>query len=111
MPSSSPAALASRTCRSEEHTSELQSPCNLVCRLRLESTRRQRRADRIHLHWRTHHEPHPSTLTPARILQAARTAALIASAPSKEHVAVFFFLQKRNPHPIPPAPVDVDAAA
>src|SRR5256885_12873823 len=25
-----------RICRSEEHTSELQSPCNLVCRLLLE---------------------------------------------------------------------------
>src|SRR2546426_1724207 len=25
-----------RACRSEEHTSELQSPCNLVCRLLLE---------------------------------------------------------------------------
>src|SRR5256885_3041253 len=25
-----------RECRSEEHTSELQSPCNLVCRLLLE---------------------------------------------------------------------------
>src|SRR5205807_10293332 len=25
-----------RVCRSEEHTSELQSPCNLVCRLLLE---------------------------------------------------------------------------
>src|SRR5205807_9158638 len=25
-----------RSCRSEEHTSELQSPCNLVCRLLLE---------------------------------------------------------------------------
>src|SRR5256885_8167304 len=28
--------LSSRTRRSEEHTSELQSPCNLVCRLLLE---------------------------------------------------------------------------
>src|SRR5688500_19896614 len=28
--------LARRTARSEEHTSELQSPCNLVCRLLLE---------------------------------------------------------------------------
>src|SRR5205807_8757718 len=27
---------SSRTARSEEHTSELQSPCNLVCRLLLE---------------------------------------------------------------------------
>src|ERR1022692_441414 len=28
--------LEKKTCRSEEHTSELQSPCNLVCRLLLE---------------------------------------------------------------------------
>src|SRR2546426_7104334 len=41
-PTSSPAAWtrsssnASPSCRSEEHTSELQSPCNLVCRLLLE---------------------------------------------------------------------------
>src|SRR5256885_11716656 len=28
--------LAARGARSEEHTSELQSPCNLVCRLLLE---------------------------------------------------------------------------
>src|ERR1039457_4908841 len=27
---------SSHLCRSEEHTSELQSPCNLVCRLLLE---------------------------------------------------------------------------
>src|SRR2546426_4715693 len=38
----------SRSWRSEEHTSELQSPCNIVCRLLLEkkkcrSTRRRRR--------------------------------------------------------------------
>src|SRR2546426_4139430 len=31
-----PQVRASRTPRSEEHTSELQSPCNLVCRLLLE---------------------------------------------------------------------------
>src|SRR3989454_5824221 len=29
--------------RSEEHTSELQSPCNLVCRLLLEKKKRSRR--------------------------------------------------------------------
>src|SRR5256885_12967955 len=28
-------------CRSEEHTSELQSPCNLVCRLLLEKKKQQ----------------------------------------------------------------------
>src|SRR5256885_8880332 len=29
-------------CRSEEHTSELQSPCNLVCRLLLEKKKNKR---------------------------------------------------------------------
>src|SRR2546426_2192906 len=29
-----------RGCRSEEHTSELQSPCNLVCRLLLEKKKK-----------------------------------------------------------------------
>src|SRR5256885_5128069 len=29
-------------CRSEEHTSELQSPCNLVCRLLLEKKKKRR---------------------------------------------------------------------
>src|SRR5256885_5981121 len=33
--------------RSEEHTSELQSPCNLVCRLLLEKKKKQ------HIHHRT----------------------------------------------------------
>src|SRR5256885_9545769 len=34
-PENSPEAMAEVTGRSEEHTSELQSPCNLVCRLLL----------------------------------------------------------------------------
>src|SRR5256885_5939368 len=43
--------LSTATHRSEEHTSELQSPCNLVCRLLLEKknyspTRGSRRASR-----------------------------------------------------------------
>src|SRR5256885_10569286 len=33
--------------RSEEHTSELQSPCNLVCRLLLEKKKRSTYAPRI----------------------------------------------------------------
>src|SRR2546426_9900919 len=32
--------LAMSVCRSEEHTSELQSPCNLVCRLLLEKKKK-----------------------------------------------------------------------
>src|SRR2546426_1188616 len=36
------------TTRSEEHTSELQSPCNLVCRLLLE--KKKRKQHRTHKH-------------------------------------------------------------
>src|SRR5256885_12090817 len=44
-PSSSSGAWPSRAARrSEEHTSELQSPCNLVCRLLLEKKNRYRLA-------------------------------------------------------------------
>src|SRR2546426_4650361 len=35
--------LRGRAPRSEEHTSELQSPCNLVCRLLLEKKKKRRR--------------------------------------------------------------------
>src|SRR2546426_12376012 len=35
--------------RSEEHTSELQSPCNLVCRLLLEKKKKKRRMIRIYI--------------------------------------------------------------
>src|SRR5256885_9236135 len=34
-----------RRCRSEEHTSELQSPCNLVCRLLLE--KKKKKSERV----------------------------------------------------------------
>src|SRR5256885_10578148 len=38
--------------RSEEHTSELQSPCNLVCRLLLEKKKRRSCRCRWGLSWR-----------------------------------------------------------
>src|SRR2546426_3263618 len=40
---------AGRACRSEEHTSELQSPCNLVCRLLLEKKKTDPRTLRIEI--------------------------------------------------------------
>src|SRR5256885_11718150 len=48
-------ALA-RDRRSEEHTSELQSPCNLVCRLLLE-----KKKNKIHLLVSTAQRPQPQT--------------------------------------------------
>src|SRR5256885_7361171 len=38
--------------RSEEHTSELQSPCNLVCRLLLEKKKNRRPSPPVTLHAR-----------------------------------------------------------
>src|SRR5256885_6976495 len=46
--------------RSEEHTSELQSPCNLVCRLLLE--KKNTHPNRLHTLTRLR-SPHPSHLT------------------------------------------------
>src|SRR5256885_7961502 len=44
--------------RSEEHTSELQSPCNLVCRLLLEKKKKSRRNSQQYIN------PSPSKLAP-----------------------------------------------
>src|SRR5256885_4031089 len=37
---------ADRDARSEEHTSELQSPCNLVCRLLLEKKKKKKKRNK-----------------------------------------------------------------
>src|SRR6266850_6361364 len=42
-PNHNSAFLAMRPGRSEEHTSELQSPCNLVCRLLLEKKKKNKK--------------------------------------------------------------------
>src|SRR2546426_6935425 len=41
--------LAAGDLRSEEHTSELQSPCNLVCRLLLEKKKKRQLRDTTHV--------------------------------------------------------------
>src|SRR5256885_9230235 len=56
--------------RSEEHTSELQSPCNLVCRLLLEKKNKQNSVvvppspDQPHLPRDTSDRPSPSRMAP-----------------------------------------------
>src|SRR5256885_6691308 len=52
--SSASAAPGSALTRSEEHTSELQSPCNLVCRLLLE-----KKKDKLHCIQRLLHDRKP----------------------------------------------------
>src|SRR2546426_8444152 len=47
---SSPLVAATVWYRSEEHTSELQSPCNLVCRLLLEKKKKKSIVSQDHTH-------------------------------------------------------------
>src|SRR2546426_4422709 len=52
----------SRSLRSEEHTSELQSPCNLVCRLLLEKKKKIPYADNHETRHETHSNKQMMTL-------------------------------------------------
>src|SRR5256885_4287537 len=47
--------------RSEEHTSELQSPCNLVCRLLLEKKKKNNNTDTYNYNLKHNIRIHPST--------------------------------------------------
>src|SRR5256885_8904177 len=51
-----PLARKPEAIRSEEHTSELQSPCNLVCRLLLEKKKKQQKSKRLLNHKIQHHK-------------------------------------------------------
>src|SRR5256885_8697914 len=55
--------------RSEEHTSELQSPCNLVCRLLLEKKKQSRQPPRLLRRHREH--THIQRTGPASRLDAS----------------------------------------
>src|ERR1039457_4116179 len=84
--------------RSEEHTSELQSPCNLVCRLLLEKKEltdgpRRHRDTRLAAPVRT-------TDTGGRSASPTRRASCTRSSPrsaSPGRLMLFFFLMMRRP--------------
>src|SRR5256885_11724778 len=63
--SSASASQVAGTTRSEEHTSELQSPCNLVCRLLLEKKKKL-----PHLACLTNF-PHSSSLPPTSLAECS----------------------------------------
>src|SRR3954462_8851078 len=97
-------SFACKTCRSEEHTSELQSHDNLVCRLLLEKkTRRKATNPGRQTNWGA----------PAR-WEAARPGeelpACLASAPAPTRPAhprkepIIFFLKQGRPPEFPPFP-------
>src|ERR1022692_1577202 len=90
--------------RSEEHTSELQSPCNLVCRLLLEKKKHH------HSHLRRTVErrgryPLPISSHPAP-LRTAIVPTTIAAAPwtiPENNIVLFFFNDWATPeiYPLP----------
>src|SRR5256885_8219795 len=63
--------------RSEEHTSELQSPCNLVCRLLLE--KKKKSTMRMHL------SPHRSQFTSANSLPIEATSPTLSTLHPHHH--------------------------
>src|SRR5256885_6993934 len=68
------------TRRSEEHTSELQSPCNLVCRLLLEKKKKHTRPDSFYapvaISLYIMICPSPPRLLPARPIHCRRSTAV-----------------------------------
>src|SRR5256885_9407601 len=68
---------ASRFTRSEEHTSELQSPCNLVCRLLLEKKKKPRpRVAGSPQHGRLHYPRTRSSRSQPRMRCATRPSSV-----------------------------------
>src|ERR1022692_4816834 len=74
--------------RSEEHTSELQSPCNLVCRLLLEKKNRR-------------HHPVARQLESVAVTLLRRVASSVVPGP-QFHAYFFFFFNDRAPPEISP---------
>src|SRR6202521_1436081 len=96
--------------RSEEHTSELQSPQNLVCRLLLEKKRKQSSAHRETPNSYVTYRAGASRSVARRTLRTRRRSLRSSSLPLLL-IAFFFFLKKPGPpkfspfSPPPPSPV------
>src|SRR6202140_3639963 len=97
--------LELRRVRSEEHTSELQSPTNLVCRLLLEKTRQIHRSPPVA------RPEAPDAASPGRPPQAPlrgpqqpRAGSSPRPPPAADRVAFFFFNERATTKTQPPCP-------
>src|ERR1039457_5011233 len=82
--------------RSEEHTSELQSPCNLVCRLLLEKKKKNRKPLQRNKHPTSPHQhTHASHRACAQLSQLHAVATALSHGSSL--LIFFFFLMIRRP--------------
>src|ERR1039457_6482811 len=83
--------------RSEEHTSELQSPCNLVCRLLLEKKKKKRcSANHCSDPLRARETARDGTLSPLG-WASLRPSVAVLSIPLGCVICFFFFLMIRRP--------------
>src|ERR1039457_1764045 len=90
--------------RSEEHTSELQSPCNLVCRLLLEKKKTNRLVAIYQIY---HPRPHTPHTDPNARLQQTHTQSrriLLRCFGFHSPYSVFFFMMPAPPALSPPLP-------
>src|ERR1022692_2924787 len=80
--------------RSEEHTSELQSPCNLVCRLLLE---KKKRTLTEQVDDPKGHQNNPMTLDEVEAKFARLTKRFLNESELRAITSFFFFLMIRRP--------------
>src|ERR1039457_6471190 len=91
--------------RSEEHTSELQSPCNLVCRLLLEKKQTQTYRISLPLHALLSLASSSTPHTTTQKLKLNLANILMISFPRPASLFLFFFLNDTPPtefYPLPP---------
>src|SRR6266581_4741702 len=94
MPRTPPRAASARSCssRSEEHTSELQSPVHLVCRLLLEKKKKLRKTFTLATSWEKKNERHFSAKRSSlRASSVRRTRNRRTGSGEASHHFLFFF--------------------
>src|ERR1019366_6910778 len=91
--------------RSEEHTSELQSLTNLVCRLLLEKKKRKTQDVSSDLHRRRPRRPVPGDTWRGDQQGALHAFSMQAIRPPTMSSWSCFFLKKRGPPEFPPFPL------
>src|ERR1039457_5007029 len=98
-------AKAAKGDRSEEHTSELQSPCNLVCRLLLEKKKKSPTSDSRQSDSPTSTPARPTPRRTASVRTRSRPACATGPASLLEILFFFFFLKNRAPPKFSPLPL------
>src|ERR1039457_2399410 len=94
--------MPSPSFRSEEHTSELQSPCNLVCRLLLEKKQQRTTQPRNAENQATSTAQTTASLAHSSYLRLCGLALCSPSVFVLLFVSFFFFFKRPGPPQIPP---------